>query len=75
MQGRTHGQRLALLKLLVEAKKIILILLSFIFRADRTTCTTCYSTDPANALGLGIAAMAAIQAIVGIHISLKWFEI
>ena len=41
--------------------------MSFIFRADRTTCTTCYSTDPANGLGLGIAAMAAIQGIVGIY--------
>lgn len=36
----------------------------FCIRADRTTCTTCYSTDPANGLGLGIAAMAAIQGIV-----------
>ena len=36
------------------------------FRADRTSCTMCYATDPTNNLGLGIDTGTAGQAIVGI---------
>ena len=36
------------------------------FRAERGSCTMCYSTDPTNNLGLGMDTAAAIQALVGI---------
>ena len=40
--------------------------MSLNFRAERTACTMCYSTDPTNNLGLGMDTAAAIQALVGI---------